>query len=75
MVKLGVLRRGKATRAWSKAMCACGRLAVPYSLWWMARATWAQAPSFGLCRPLAFVVGGSAWFVVLRPTIDLRTQA
>jgi hypothetical protein len=75
MVKLGVLPRGKATCALGKAMCACGCLAVLYSLWWTTRATWAQAPSIGLCRPLAFVVGGSAWFVVLRPTIGLRTQA
>jgi hypothetical protein len=65
MVKLGVLPWGNATHTRS-------RLVVSYSLWRMA---WAQVPSFGLWRPLAFVDWGSTWFVVLRPASGLRTQA
>jgi hypothetical protein len=48
MVKLGVLPWGKSTRA-------CSLLVVLYSLLQMAGAAWAQAPSFELLRPLAFV--------------------
>jgi hypothetical protein len=51
MVKLGIL-------PWGKAMHACGRLVVPYSLLRTAQTAWVWAPSFGQCRPLAFVALG-----------------
>jgi hypothetical protein len=43
MVTLGVL-------PWGEVMYAYGRLDVPYCLLWTVRMSWAQAPSFGLCR-------------------------
>jgi hypothetical protein len=68
MVKLGVLPRGKATRA-------CGCLAVSYSLLWTTRA--ARGPNaIILAMPtLAFVAWGSMRLVVLRPASVLHTQA
>jgi hypothetical protein len=65
MVQMGVL-------PWGRATCARGHLVVLYSLLWTAWAAWAQAPSFGLGQPLAFVAWVSARLVVLRPGNSLR---
>jgi hypothetical protein len=58
MVKLGVIPWGKATHV-------SGRLTVSYSLLRTTRVAWTQAPSYGVCRPLAFVACGSTWLMML----------
>jgi hypothetical protein len=55
-----------------KAIRARGHLAISYSLLRREQETWARVPSFGLCRPLAFV---AAWLVVLCSSSGLRNQA